>query len=237
MPKRIQLRRTKGWRKPAGTVVVSRPSKWGNPYVIETRDGYEGRFIVRDARTGDVLCVCGTKEEARRDATFLFRDELATRENLLRFTVEDVRRELRDKDLACWCPLPAQGEEDHCHAAVLLRIANWGEGPAKRLKVTSKVTCFVEAPAMYEAAEAVDEALRRSSRILDFGAEHSVVPAKDSEWPGVAPTHWAPLPNMPEAGQSQPWPCVSTAPLSGSKTCCGGSSMRHGRGCWRRVTE
>lgn len=28
-PKRIQLRRTKGWRKPPGAVVVARPGKWG----------------------------------------------------------------------------------------------------------------------------------------------------------------------------------------------------------------
>lgn len=28
----IQLRRTKGWRLPPNTVVVSRPSKWGNPF-------------------------------------------------------------------------------------------------------------------------------------------------------------------------------------------------------------
>ena len=33
-PKRIQLRRTKGWRKPEGAVVVSRPSKWGNPFIF-----------------------------------------------------------------------------------------------------------------------------------------------------------------------------------------------------------
>ena len=32
MAKRIQLKRTKGWRKPPEAVVVSRPSKWGNPY-------------------------------------------------------------------------------------------------------------------------------------------------------------------------------------------------------------
>ena len=31
-PKRIQLRRTKGWRKPEGAIVVARPSKWGNPF-------------------------------------------------------------------------------------------------------------------------------------------------------------------------------------------------------------
>lgn len=30
--KRIQLRRTKGWRKPEGAIVVARPSKWGNPF-------------------------------------------------------------------------------------------------------------------------------------------------------------------------------------------------------------
>ena len=32
---RIQLRRTKGWRKPPGAVVVARPSRWGNPYRVE----------------------------------------------------------------------------------------------------------------------------------------------------------------------------------------------------------
>ena len=34
MPERIQLRRTKGWRKPEGAIVVARPSKWGNPYPV-----------------------------------------------------------------------------------------------------------------------------------------------------------------------------------------------------------
>ena len=34
IPKRIQLRRTKGWRIPPNTVVVSRPSKWGNPFKV-----------------------------------------------------------------------------------------------------------------------------------------------------------------------------------------------------------
>jgi len=37
-------------------------------------------------------------------------------------TVEDVRRELAGKDLACWCPL-----SEPCHADVLLEIAN-GDG-------------------------------------------------------------------------------------------------------------
>jgi hypothetical protein len=32
MPKRIQLRRTKGWRMPANTVKVDRSTKYGNPF-------------------------------------------------------------------------------------------------------------------------------------------------------------------------------------------------------------
>lgn len=35
-PQRVQLSRRKGWRKPGNTVVVARPSKWGNPYSVET---------------------------------------------------------------------------------------------------------------------------------------------------------------------------------------------------------
>jgi hypothetical protein len=33
-PKRVQQRRTKGWRKPDGAISVARPHKWGNPFKI-----------------------------------------------------------------------------------------------------------------------------------------------------------------------------------------------------------
>jgi len=33
-PRRIQLSRKKNWRLPPNTVVVSRPSKWGNPFKV-----------------------------------------------------------------------------------------------------------------------------------------------------------------------------------------------------------
>ncbi|NJP42302.1 DUF4326 domain-containing protein [Streptomyces sp. PRB2-1] len=42
---------------------------------------------------------------------------------------EAARRELAGRDLMCWCPLPAPGQPDHCHAAVLLELANGGERP------------------------------------------------------------------------------------------------------------
>jgi hypothetical protein len=38
--------------------------------------------------------------------------------------LERATSELRGRNLACWCPLPALGEDDECHAAILLRIAN-----------------------------------------------------------------------------------------------------------------
>lgn len=38
-PQRIQLSRAKGWRKPENTVVVARPSKWGNPFAFRQPSG------------------------------------------------------------------------------------------------------------------------------------------------------------------------------------------------------
>lgn len=34
-PKRIQRKRTKGWRMPEGAVSVCRPSIWGNPFTVQ----------------------------------------------------------------------------------------------------------------------------------------------------------------------------------------------------------
>jgi hypothetical protein len=56
-PQRIQLRRTKGWRKPEGAVVVSRPSKWGNPFHLRAEMGglvrYGPRHLERFGRAWD----------------------------------------------------------------------------------------------------------------------------------------------------------------------------------------
>ena len=75
-PARIQLRRTKGWRKPTAAIVVARPSRWGNPF----------RIAVDGDRT---QCVA------------LYREAL-TRGDLA-FAVADVRDALAGRDLACWC--------------------------------------------------------------------------------------------------------------------------------------
>lgn len=108
MPERIQLRRTKGWRMPPNTVKVTRPGRWGNPFVI-------GQEYVRpkmQAGGGQTTGVVADRDHAVR----LYR----------RFTARETRvqieayQELRGKNLACWCPL-----DQPCHADVLLEIANF----------------------------------------------------------------------------------------------------------------
>lgn len=109
-PKRIQLHRTKGWRKPAGTVKVDRSTKWGNPYVIG-----EPMDLVCARRWGFNLKHTEFQPCDRETAVEAFR-------SLLAFdgaAIDMIRRELAGKDLACWCPLTAE-----CHADVLLEIAN-----------------------------------------------------------------------------------------------------------------
>lgn len=95
-PRRIQLKREKGWRLPPNTVKVDRSTKWGNP----DRADFGGADL----------------------AVRLFRERITKRglgpiHAIL--TVEDVRRELRGKNLACWC---APGSP--CHGDVLLELAN-----------------------------------------------------------------------------------------------------------------
>lgn len=36
-PKRIQRKRTAGWKMPEDTIYVGRPTKWGNPYKINEK--------------------------------------------------------------------------------------------------------------------------------------------------------------------------------------------------------
>ncbi|MDR7385244.1 DUF4326 domain-containing protein [Promicromonospora iranensis] len=120
-PKRIQLRRTAGWRKPEGAVSVARPTKWGNPFrVAPVHAG--GPFDVVLGEDGFVAQSTGLAV-AREIAVEHFRRGIhpaAPKDSLPDYPLyADIERELRGRDLACWCPLDQQ-----CHADVLLEIAN-----------------------------------------------------------------------------------------------------------------
>lgn len=100
-PSRVQLSRRKGWRLPAGTVIVSRPSRWGNPFKVQTTHPNAGWI------------------EDRAAAVTAYRRYLAERPEL----IAAARAELVGQHLACWCPL-----DQPCHADVLLAVAN-GSAP------------------------------------------------------------------------------------------------------------
>ena len=93
--KRMQRKRTKGWRMPPNTVYVGRPSKWGNPY--------------KNARAG------GDGEPMSLE-WILWRYKKDCRKHYFR---KQIKAELKGKNLACWCPL-----DQLCHADILLEIAN-----------------------------------------------------------------------------------------------------------------
>lgn len=103
MPKRIQRKRTKGWRMPENTVYVGRGSKWGNP--VKCIPGDEIQQLAAKELYSIWLNGAWSYTPSKRE------EGLAL--------AEDARKELRGKNLACWCPL-----DKPCHADVLLELAN-----------------------------------------------------------------------------------------------------------------
>jgi hypothetical protein len=114
MPKRIQRKRTKDWRMPEGAVYVGRGSKWGNPF-----SGVAPSILVDSFR----------RHLHEHGAWWSVPCDKWPKGKIPGWpptTLADVRRELRGKDLACWCPL-----DQPCHADVLLELAN-EKGKANR---------------------------------------------------------------------------------------------------------
>jgi hypothetical protein len=103
-PRRIQRKRTKGWRMPENTVSVCRPGRWGNPFVLSSR-------YKPGAKIGAEYIAVPTLE----DAVECYRLMITDRKEW----IEEAREHLRGKNLACFCAL-----DQPCHADALLQIAN-----------------------------------------------------------------------------------------------------------------
>jgi hypothetical protein len=113
----------RGMKKiPDGVVCVDRPSRFCNPFYTMTysirQRGIPWTTIHLADRLGVKVCsfLCESKEEA----VDKFKRWLV--EGRLEITVDDVRQELRGKDLACF-------DRDHqpSHADILIEIANRDE--------------------------------------------------------------------------------------------------------------
>lgn len=115
-PSRIQREAVKGWRSPDRAVYVGRGTAWGSPYTVREHGGHH--LVVSPDR--GVIYAHASESEARRVAADWYRAWFSSQPGLL----AAVRRQLAGRDLTCWCPLPEPGGTDHCHAAVLLALAN-----------------------------------------------------------------------------------------------------------------
>ena len=116
MPERIQIRRTKGWRKPQGAIVVTRGTDWGNPYVVGQTALITSPAAWPYVKPGEHADYGYGPNITPAVAVLLFRIWVADR-------LEDqIRDELAGRDLACWCRL-----DQPCHADVLLELANGGD--------------------------------------------------------------------------------------------------------------
>lgn len=100
LPKRVQLRRKKGWRMPPNTVKVDRSTIWGNPFPVNNLN--DARRAVGQFHLWLSCMNLNPPELEARRAQIL-----------------DLLLELRGLNLACWCALDAP-----CHADVLLAMAN-----------------------------------------------------------------------------------------------------------------
>ncbi len=100
-PKRIQRKRSKGWRMPQGAIYVGRPSRYGNDFRV-------GTWLFDDDHVYRPIDAAW--------AVALFREEMANwnHDTRMRWLAP-----LRGHDLACWCPL-----DQPCHADVLIELAN-----------------------------------------------------------------------------------------------------------------
>jgi hypothetical protein len=109
-PIRVQRSRAKGWKMPENTVYVGRPTRWGNPFAIEHLHG-RWYLMSRDYNKG--TDPSDTEKEAAQKACLCYRAILS---EALKYR---ARKELRGKNLACFCPL-----DQPCHADILLEIVN-----------------------------------------------------------------------------------------------------------------
>lgn len=105
-PRRIQLRRTKGWKMPPNTIKVDRSTPWGNPFVVGERcDRSEAVLHFNWLVMGPL--------------TSYFGEACLERQRMWARHAREHLHELRGKNLACWCK-----EGDPCHADILLEITN-----------------------------------------------------------------------------------------------------------------
>ena len=128
--KRIQRKRTKGWRMPEGAVYVGRPTEWGNwARAGDCRDclygphDYAHRPMTRTEAVEEYRIGWEAMVQAEADIGLMTPEEL--RLTGVSGIQVDLFADLRDATaLVCWCPL-----DQPCHADVLIELLSSGIHP------------------------------------------------------------------------------------------------------------
>lgn len=108
-PRRVQIRRVKGWRMPENAVAVTRGKhrKYGNPFTLESY--YEAGYR-EDESTAARHCVDAFRAWMLGEHHWAHGQPMPPPPDIT---------PLRGKNLGCFCPL-----DSPCHADVLLELAN-----------------------------------------------------------------------------------------------------------------
>ena len=104
--KRIQLRRTKGWKMPINTIKVDRSTPLGNPFIVGTHGTTKECVRLFELLCTGLICASVDKKCFQRQQRFLK-------------YLKENKDKLKGKNLACWCR-----HENVCHVDTLLRIIN-----------------------------------------------------------------------------------------------------------------
>ena len=106
LPKRIQRKRTKGYKQPENTCYCGRGSKWGNPYKV----GDKGLFIVAGIEAGYCINL--------KTSLALYERWL---DEMIKLKTIDLTELLKYDYLSCWCPLTdKEGNHVPCHVDILI---------------------------------------------------------------------------------------------------------------------
>jgi len=116
-PRRVQLRRTKGWRMPDGAIKVDRSTPWGNPFRVGDPGVADAQTACDLFRAAILLADYGRRCTTEQPSMIFGTIISAMPGPIPR--IGAIHQHLRGRDLACWCPL-----DQPCHADVLLEIAN-----------------------------------------------------------------------------------------------------------------
>lgn len=111
--KRIQRKRTKGFRLPDNTLYIGRPSVWANPYILKKEGSYWK--VYPDYDPSRVLMKSKSEDRARDYAVHRFKQMFLCLPDF----VHRLNALSKYEYLACWCP-----EDKPCHGDVLIELYN-----------------------------------------------------------------------------------------------------------------